>query len=180
MCIGYGHHRCRKILKVRGLNISPRKFLERLVLTDSHNFLTCTLISLYGINFGPIPHSAIDHNCRKKHWFMRTVLQVIEIRLKAKLPYHLRTKPSSSFLTCDRSHAHLIVIAHACSTIRGAASMNKYGTLYQLSSQQSKTHANVADPGSASVATFQCIKFWPFLSISSYLFYLGLQTKTKR
>ena len=41
----------------------------------------------------------------------------------------------------------------------------------------------VADPGSASGATFQCMQFLPFLSIFSYLGHtslLGLQTKTRR
>ena len=44
----------------------------------------------------------------------------------------------------------------------------------------------VADPGSASGASFQCMQFLPFLSIFSYLSYLGhtsllgLQTKTRR
>ena len=56
----------------------------------------------------------------------------------------------------------------------------------QLLSQQSKIRTSVADPGSASNGTFQCMQFFPFLSIFSYLFYLdhlsllGLQTKTRR
>ena len=56
----------------------------------------------------------------------------------------------------------------------------------QLLRQQSKTRTNVADPGSASRATFQCMQFLLFLSIFSYLSYLGhtsllgLQTKTRR
>ena len=56
----------------------------------------------------------------------------------------------------------------------------------QLLSQQSKIHTSIADPGSASNGTFQCMQFFPFLSIFSYLFYLGhfsllgLQTKTRR
>ena len=45
---------------------------------------------------------------------------------------------------------------------------------------------NVADPGSASGGTFQCMQFLPFFIYFSYLFYLGhlsllgLQTKTRR
>ena len=56
----------------------------------------------------------------------------------------------------------------------------------QLLSQQSKIRTSVADLGSASNGTFQCMQFFPFLSIFSYLFYLGhlsllgLQTKTRR
>ena len=56
----------------------------------------------------------------------------------------------------------------------------------QSLSQRSKTHTSLADPESASGATFQCIQFLPFLSIFSYLSYLGhtlllgLQTKTRR
>ena len=39
--------------------------------------------------------------------------------------------------------------------------------------QQSKTRTSLTDAGSASGATFQCIQFLPFLSVFSYLFYLG-------
>ena len=56
----------------------------------------------------------------------------------------------------------------------------------KLLSQRSKTRTSVADPGSASGGTYQCMQFLPFLSIFSYLFnlghlsLLGLQTKTRR
>ena len=56
----------------------------------------------------------------------------------------------------------------------------------QSLSQQSKTRTSVADPGSASGGTFQCMQFLPVFIYFSYLFYLGhlsllgLQTKTKR
>ena len=56
----------------------------------------------------------------------------------------------------------------------------------QSLSQRSKTRTNVADPGSASGGTFQCMQFLPFFIYFSYLFYLGhlsllgLQTKTRR
>ena len=59
-------------------------------------------------------------------------------------------------------------------------------TFIQSLSQRSKTRTSVADPGSASGGTFQCMQFLPFLSMFSYLFYLGhlsllgLQTKTRR
>ena len=58
--------------------------------------------------------------------------------------------------------------------------------MVQSFSQRSKTRTNVADPGSASGGTFQCIQFLPFFIYFSYLFYLGhlsllgLQTKTRR
>ena len=52
-------------------------------------------------------------------------------------------------------------------------------------SQWSKTRTSVADPGSASGATFQCMQFLPFLYFSylSYLAhtsFLGLQTKNRK
>ena len=56
----------------------------------------------------------------------------------------------------------------------------------QSISQQSKTHTSIADPGSTSGGTFQCMQFLPFFIYFSYLFYLGhlsllgLQTKTRR
>ena len=56
----------------------------------------------------------------------------------------------------------------------------------QSLSQRSKTRTSVADPGSASGGTFQCMQFLPFFIYFSYLFYLGhlsllgLQTKTRR
>ena len=56
----------------------------------------------------------------------------------------------------------------------------------QSLSQRSKTHTSVADPGSTSNDTFQCMQFLPFFIYFSYLFYLGhlsllgLQTKTRR
>ena len=56
----------------------------------------------------------------------------------------------------------------------------------QSLSQRSKTRTNVADPGSTSGGTFQCMQFLPFFIYFSYLFYLGhlsllgLQTKTRR
>ena len=43
----------------------------------------------------------------------------------------------------------------------------------QSLSQWSKTRTSLADPASASGATFQCMQFLPFLSIFSYLSYLG-------
>ena len=58
--------------------------------------------------------------------------------------------------------------------------------LEQSLSQRSKTRTSVADPGSASGGTFQCMQFLPFFIYFSYLFYLGhlsflgLQTKTRR
>ena len=56
----------------------------------------------------------------------------------------------------------------------------------QSLSQRSKTRTSIADPGSASGGTFQCMQFLPFFIYFSYLFYLGhlsllgLQTKTRR
>ena len=58
--------------------------------------------------------------------------------------------------------------------------------LCQSLSQRSKTRTSIADPGSASGGTFQCMQFLPFFIYFSYLFYLGhlsllgLQTKTRR
>ena len=56
----------------------------------------------------------------------------------------------------------------------------------QSLSQRSKTRTSVADPGSASGGTFQCMQLLPFFIYFSYLFcldhpsLLGLQTKTRR
>ena len=61
-----------------------------------------------------------------------------------------------------------------------------WADLGQLLSQRSKTRTSLADSGSASGDTFQCMKFLPFLFVFSYLSYLGhpsllgLQTKTRR
>ena len=68
----------------------------------------------------------------------------------------------------------------------GTHSSGSSAVVVQSLSQRSKTRTSVADPGSASGGTFQCMQFLPFLSIFSYLFYLGhlsllgLQTKTRR
>ena len=43
-------------------------------------------------------------------------------------------------------------------------------TIYQSLSQRSKIRTFLADTGSVSGATFQCMQFLPFLSIFSYLF----------
>ena len=58
---------------------------------------------------------------------------------------------------------------------------------FQSLGQRSKIYStNVADPGSASGGTFQCMQFLPFFIYFSYLSYLGhlsllgLQTKTRR
>ena len=50
-----------------------------------------------------------------------------------------------------------------------------YGNIYNHQSldQRSKTSTSLADTGSASGGTFQCMQFLLFLSIFSYLFYLG-------
>ena len=45
----------------------------------------------------------------------------------------------------------------------------------QSLTQRSKICTSLADPGSASGATFQCMNFLAFLFIFSYLSYLGLQ-----
>ena len=56
----------------------------------------------------------------------------------------------------------------------------------QRSKMVQNNSTNVADPGSASGGTFQCMKFLPFFIYFSYLSYLGhplllgLQTKTRR
>ena len=44
---------------------------------------------------------------------------------------------------------------------------------HQSLGQRSKTRTSLADTGSASGATFQCMQFLPFLSIFPDLFYLG-------
>ena len=70
--------------------------------------------------------------------------------------------------------------------ISSLSSLSLASSLSQSLSQRSKTRTSVADPGSASGGTFQCMQFLPFLSMFSYLFYLGhlsllgLQTKTRR
>ena len=57
---------------------------------------------------------------------------------------------------------------------------------HQSLNQRSKMRTSVADPGSASGGTCQCMQFLPFFIYFSYLFYLGhlsplaLQTKTRR
>ena len=64
--------------------------------------------------------------------------------------------------------------------------LSAIGSSSQSLSQRSKTRTNVADPGSTSGGTFQCMQFLPFFIYFSYLFYLGhlsllgLQTKTRR
>ena len=50
------------------------------------------------LNFGSIPHSAIDNNSRTKDWFLRTILQLIKIRSKGKLPHYLKLEPSQARL----------------------------------------------------------------------------------
>ena len=64
------------------------------------------------INFGPIPRGVMDHYSRTDDWFLRTVLQVIEIWSKDKQPCYvtLRTDLSSSsfmFLSEKNDRARL-------------------------------------------------------------------------
>ena len=46
---------------------------------------------------GPILHGTVDSNRNSNGWFMRTALQIIEVRSKNNLPNSRRTRPSWSY-----------------------------------------------------------------------------------
>ena len=80
----------------------------------------------------------------------------------------------------------LFILENNNDSVRIDINFDKQTSILQSLSQRSKTRTSVADPGSASGGTFQCMQFLPFFIYFSYLFYLGhlsllgLQTKTRR